>query len=71
MATACAKLAALPDPVGDVVRGSTLATASNCVSGVRFGVVGIIYEGRPNVTADGRHLPQVGQRGLLRAPARR
>ena len=30
---------------------------------VPFGVVGIIYEARPNVTADAGGLPQVRQRG--------
>ncbi|MFZ0530191.1 MAG: aldehyde dehydrogenase family protein, partial [Propionicimonas sp.] len=46
-------LAALPDPVGDVVRGWTNANGVR-VRQVRvpFGVVGIIYEARPNVTAD-------------------
>lgn len=46
-------LAALPDPVGDVVRGWTNPDGVE-VRQVRvpFGVVGIIYEARPNVTAD-------------------
>ena len=46
-------LAALPDPVGDVVRGWKLPNGVS-VTQVRvpFGVVGIIYEARPNVTAD-------------------
>jgi glutamate-5-semialdehyde dehydrogenase len=46
-------LAALPDPVGDVVRGWTQPDGAQ-VRQVRvpFGVVGIIYEARPNVTAD-------------------
>ena len=46
-------LASLPDPVGDVVRGWTNANGVQ-VRQVRvpFGVVGIIYEARPNVTAD-------------------
>ncbi len=46
-------LAALPDPVGDVVRGWTNPDGVQ-VRQVRvpFGVVGIIYEARPNVTAD-------------------
>lgn len=45
--------AALPDPVGDVVRGSVLANGLR-LSQVRvpFGVVGMIYEARPNVTVD-------------------
>lgn len=46
-------VASLPDPVGDVVRGWKLANGVR-VNQVRvpFGVVGIIYEARPNVTAD-------------------
>ncbi len=46
-------LAGLADPVGDVVRGFTTAAGLR-ISQVRvpFGVVGIIYEARPNVTAD-------------------
>ena len=46
-------LATLPDPVGDVVRGWTNSNGVQ-VRQVRvpFGVVGIIYEARPNVTAD-------------------
>ncbi|MFT3889684.1 MAG: glutamate-5-semialdehyde dehydrogenase [Arachnia sp.] len=46
-------LALLPDPVGDVVRGWRLPNGVS-VRQVRvpFGVVGIIYEARPNVTAD-------------------
>ena len=46
-------LQALPDPVGDVIRGWTNANGVQ-VRQVRvpFGVVGIIYEARPNVTAD-------------------
>ncbi|MFG1607473.1 glutamate-5-semialdehyde dehydrogenase [Actinoplanes sp. NPDC049265] len=53
MAAGLEQLAALPDPVGDVVRGSTLANGLELRQvRVPFGVVGIIYEGRPNVTAD-------------------
>jgi len=46
-------LAQLADPVGDVVRGWKLFNGVS-VTQVRvpFGVVGIIYEARPNVTAD-------------------
>ena len=53
MADGLRTLAALPDPVGDVVRGWTNANGVQ-VRQVRvpFGVVGIIYEARPNVTAD-------------------
>ncbi|HEY0000313.1 MAG TPA: glutamate-5-semialdehyde dehydrogenase [Actinoplanes sp.] len=53
MADGLRQLAALPDPVGDVVRGSILANGLELRQvRVPFGVVGIIYEGRPNVTAD-------------------
>jgi len=53
MAEGLRELAALPDPVGDVVRGSTLANGLELRQvRVPFGVVGIVYEGRPNVTAD-------------------
>lgn len=43
----------LPDPIGDVVRGATLPNGLR-ISQVRvpFGVVGAIYEARPNVTVD-------------------
>jgi glutamate-5-semialdehyde dehydrogenase len=53
MAQGLRDVAALPDPVGDVVRGSTLPNGLELRQvRVPFGVVGIIYEGRPNVTAD-------------------
>ncbi|GAB3405210.1 glutamate-5-semialdehyde dehydrogenase [Schumannella luteola] len=44
---------ALTDPVGEIVRGSTLPNGLK-LSQVRvpFGVVGAIYEARPNVTVD-------------------
>lgn len=46
-------LAGLPDPVGQVVRGSTLANGLRMQQiRVPMGVIGMIYEGRPNVTAD-------------------
>ena len=53
MADGLRALAALPDPVGDVVRGWTLPNGVR-IRQVRvpLGVVGIIYEARPNVTAD-------------------
>ena len=53
MAVALEELAGLPDPVGDVVRGYTLPNGLQ-VRQVRvpLGVVGIIYEARPNVTVD-------------------
>lgn len=46
-------IAALPDPVGDVVRGSSLENGLRLTQvRVPFGVVGAIYEARPNVTID-------------------
>ena len=51
--TGCAQLVALPDPVGEVVRGDTLANGLELRQlRVPFGVVGMIYEARPNVTVD-------------------
>ena len=53
MAQGLCEVAALPDPVGEVVRGSTLANGLELRQvRVPFGVVGMIYEARPNVTAD-------------------
>ncbi len=53
LADAVREIAALPDPVGEVVRGSTLPNGL-LLSQVRvpFGVIGAIYEARPNVTID-------------------
>jgi glutamate-5-semialdehyde dehydrogenase len=53
MAQGLRDVAGLDDPVGEVVRGSTLANGLELRQvRVPFGVVGIIYEARPNVTAD-------------------
>jgi glutamate-5-semialdehyde dehydrogenase len=53
MADGLRQVAGLADPVGEVVRGSTLANGLELRQvRVPFGVVGIIYEARPNVTAD-------------------
>jgi glutamate-5-semialdehyde dehydrogenase len=53
MADGLRDVAGLPDPVGEVVRGSTLANGLELRQvRVPFGVIGIIYEARPNVTAD-------------------
>lgn len=53
LADAVRQVIALPDPVGAVLRGSTLPNGVQ-LSQVRvpFGVVGAIYEARPNVTID-------------------
>jgi glutamate-5-semialdehyde dehydrogenase len=53
VAEALRDIAALPDPVGEVVRGSTLANGLQIRQlRVPMGVVGMIYEARPNVTVD-------------------
>jgi glutamate-5-semialdehyde dehydrogenase len=53
MAQGLREVAGLPDPVGEVLRGSTLANGLELRQvRVPFGVVGVIYEARPNVTAD-------------------
>ncbi|MET0974624.1 MAG: glutamate-5-semialdehyde dehydrogenase [Leifsonia sp.] len=53
LAAAVEQIVGLADPVGEVVRGSTLPNGVR-ISQVRvpFGVVGVIYEARPNVTVD-------------------
>ena len=53
VAEALRQVASLPDPVGEVVRGSTLANGLQLRQvRVPMGVVGMIYEARPNVTVD-------------------
>ena len=53
LAIALRKIAQLEDPIGESVRGMTLANGV-LVQQVRgpFGVIGCIYEARPNVTID-------------------
>ena len=47
------QVAGLPDPVGEVLRGRTLPNGLQVrQQRVPLGVVGIVYEGRPNVTVD-------------------
>ncbi|WP_030984420.1 glutamate-5-semialdehyde dehydrogenase [Streptomyces sp. NRRL S-1813] len=47
------QVVALPDPVGEVLRGSTLPNGLDLRQvRVPLGVIGIIYEARPNVTVD-------------------
>jgi glutamate-5-semialdehyde dehydrogenase len=47
------QVAGLPDPVGEVLRGYTLPNGLQLrEQRVPLGVLGIIYEGRPNVTVD-------------------
>ncbi len=47
------KIASLPDPVGEVIDGSTLPNGLE-VRRVRvpLGVIAVVYEARPNVTID-------------------
>jgi len=53
LASAVRDLIALPDPVGQVIRGGTLENGINITQvRVPFGVIGAIYEARPNVTVD-------------------
>ncbi|MCW2621435.1 MAG: glutamate-5-semialdehyde dehydrogenase [Frankiales bacterium] len=71
MADGLRHVATLPDPVGEVVRGSTLPNGLE-IRQVRvpLGVVGIVYEARPNVTADAAGLcVKSGNAVLLRGSA--
>ncbi|MEW1981436.1 glutamate-5-semialdehyde dehydrogenase [Citricoccus sp. NPDC079358] len=53
LAAALEELVALPDPVGNVVRGRDLPNGVHMTQlRVPLGVVGAIYEARPNVTVD-------------------
>ncbi|MCF4121638.1 glutamate-5-semialdehyde dehydrogenase [Antribacter sp. KLBMP9083] len=53
IAAALREVAGLPDPVGEVVRGQTLPNGLRLRQlRVPMGVVGMIYEARPNVTVD-------------------
>lgn len=68
MAAGVRQVAALPDPVGQLLRGSTLPNGLQVTQKrVPLGVVGIIYEARPNVTADAAALClKSGNAALLR-----
>lgn len=62
------QIAALPDPVGQVIEERTLGNGLR-LSKVRvpMGIVGVIYEGRPNVTVDAAALAvRAGNAVLLR-----
>ena len=71
MADGLRHVATLPDPVGEVVRGSTLPNGLELRQiRVPLGVVGIVYEARPNVTADATGLcVKSGNAVLLRGSA--
>ena len=68
MARGVREVAALPDPVGEVIREWTSLSGLR-ISKVRvpIGVVGIIYESRPNVTSDAAVLcTKTGNATILR-----
>ncbi|MCK9903873.1 glutamate-5-semialdehyde dehydrogenase [Parafrankia colletiae] len=71
MAGGLRQVAALEDPVGEVVRGRVLANGLELRQvRVPLGVVGIIYEARPNVTVDAAGLClKSGNAVLLRGSA--
>ncbi len=53
MADGVEQVAALPDPIGKILDGSTLKNGLQIEKiTVPMGVIGIIYEARPNVTSD-------------------
>lgn len=68
IANALIDVAALPDPVGEIVRGYTLPNGLQVrQTRVPLGVVGMIYEARPNVTVDAAGLClKSGNAALLR-----
>jgi glutamate-5-semialdehyde dehydrogenase len=71
MAAGLEAVAALPDPVGEVVDGHVRPNGLR-VERVRFplGVVGVIYENRPNVTSDAAGLClKAGNAAFLRGSA--
>ncbi len=68
MADGLRQIAALDDPIGDVLDASTLPNGLR-VEKIRvpLGIVGVIYEGRPNVTVDAAGLAlKSGNAALLR-----
>ena len=71
MADGLRHVATLPDPVGEVVRGSSLPNGLELRQvRVPLGVVGIVYEARPNVTVDAAGLClKSGNAVLLRGSA--
>ncbi|MBD5559564.1 MAG: glutamate-5-semialdehyde dehydrogenase [Clostridia bacterium] len=57
IAQGCLDVAALPDPVGETVHGEMRPNGLQIIKRrVPIGVIGIIYESRPNVTADAASL---------------
>ena len=72
MARGVREVAALPDPVGDVIREWTSLNGLRIAKvRVPIGVVGIIYESRPNVTSDAAVLcTKTGNATILRGGSR-
>ncbi|MFF5036405.1 glutamate-5-semialdehyde dehydrogenase [Nocardia salmonicida] len=68
IASGLRQVATLPDPVGVIVRGSTLPNGLEIrQTRVPLGVVGMVYEARPNVTVDAFGLAlKSGNAALLR-----
>ncbi|GAA0265597.1 glutamate-5-semialdehyde dehydrogenase [Alteraurantiacibacter aestuarii] len=68
MAAAVENVAGLPDPVGQVIDRSTVPSGLELVRRrIPIGMIGIIYESRPNVTADAAALCLMsGNAALLR-----
>ena len=68
IANGARQIAALPDPVGRVIRERTLENGLHLKQiAVPFGVVGMVYEARPNVTVDAAViLIKAGSAALLR-----
>ena len=53
ISSSVSKITTLPDPIGDVLRGMTLPNGLRLTQvRVPLGVIGVIYEARPNVTID-------------------
>ncbi|MEI6216144.1 MAG: glutamate-5-semialdehyde dehydrogenase [Actinomycetes bacterium] len=71
IAAGARQVAALPDPLGKTLRESTLPNGLHLKQlSVPFGVVGMVYEARPNVTVDAAViLIMSGNAALLRGSA--